>query len=117
MYDFIFFIMYNYQLEKGSSVAYAKFNATIILAFAIGLQCMDVIVIGKFFFDNTLVVSKVFSIILLTCLYIAIYYYYDDNRIEIKASAITYKPTVFRKLLVFCVIVACIVFVAVLSTK
>ena len=107
MYSFIMYIMYNYQKSKGSSDAFARFNASMITAFSIYIQLMLILVIlskTHFAVPKSFLRNNFEVVAMMVLLYMTVWRVFTRARINDNITKPKYTPTNFRKLMVFLII-------------
>ena len=120
MYNFIFYVMYNYQKSKSSSDAYSRFNGTLITTFEIMLQIILCLVVMEKIFkiqNSGLTQYPTLVLIFMFLIGILIFKFYNNVRIIKEAVQEKYYPTIFRKLIVFTMIVVPLFLIGFLSKK
>ena len=120
MYNFVFYVIYNYQKSRNKSNGFARYNAALVTSLIIVLQLLILItVIKKLIYPEIVFLLKNKFIIGLTFIGfgIAAYKYFDWTKIESKASNSVYSPTNFRKLIVFLIVAFSFTLIAILSKK
>jgi hypothetical protein len=105
MYNFIFYVMFNYQISKGSSFGYARFNASLILSLSILLHYLALLSIikgisGVSQYDKILT-NKVFMIVGLFGGCLLFVRHYNEEKIQNMKSNPVYLDSITNKLLVF----------------
>lgn len=89
MYDFIFYVIYNQQLQKAKSQKFARYNGSLIALVTFFFHIFLLLTIIKFFgninitiFGLLLKENRFLEVgFLVVCLGVA-YYFYNDKRIE-----------------------------------
>ncbi len=112
MYNFIFYVMYNYQMDKKSGGGYSRFNASLITALIVFMQLLLIEgVIEKYFTSGVKILfkNKIVTIALLGLMVILISKYYSSVKIQANAGKEKYTPTSIRKLIVFFAVVIFII--------
>jgi UDP-N-acetylmuramyl pentapeptide phosphotransferase/UDP-N-acetylglucosamine-1-phosphate transferase len=121
MHNFIFYVMYNYQITKGSTPKFARYNGSLILSISIVLQYLALISIVKHFFNISeyvhFLVSKITLILISAIIFFYFYKFYDEEKISDNTANPTYIDSVTNKLLVFLNIVISIAISIFLAKK
>ena len=120
MYNFIFFVMYNYQISKNESFEYGRFNGSLITGVGIYLQILVIFGFIKKFFYSDFIFSiqyKLLAIFFMIIIIILTYLYYNTRRINNNATRQIYSPTTWRKFLVFLFIAIPLSLILILAIK
>lgn len=85
MYDFIYYVIYKQQIEKGRSLGFSRYNGCLIVGFAVIVHIMFLFSILKIIFLNWFrdYIGKVNSGITFLFVFIIfglVFYYYNDTK-------------------------------------
>jgi hypothetical protein len=103
MYNFIYYVMYNFQKSKGGSDLYSRYNASAIIAFVLFTQIVLLTVILKRFFHINLglnYIPKVLIVASMVIIFMLVNIFYNKTKVQNAAGRESYSHTVPRKLLV-----------------
>jgi hypothetical protein len=125
MYSFIYFVIYNQQIQRGKSESFSRYNGSLIVSLAFGIHIMFILAIIKKirsyffnldFFTETKNTLTPFVFILM----ISTFFYYNKNRTDkilVKYSAIEKplsQPNIFK---VICIIFIPLAFIIAFTKK
>lgn len=120
MFNFIFFVVYNYFIYLGKSPGSARHNASAILALETSLVLVLTLEIIRHFNKGFQKYMLIFLfnpaiIVFVVAVGVLIYIYYNEVRISSNFEKKKYLASIPHKLSVFCIIAGSIISVAILS--
>jgi hypothetical protein len=123
MYNFIFYVMYNYNIERGRSTTSARHQATTLVTLEIFTNIMLILIICKRFYNTIgeglgfLNEYKILMFALMIGTGLLVFKYYSPDRIEANAGSTRYSNISIHKFLMFILIVFPIIVILLLSQK
>lgn len=87
MYNFIYYILYKHQINKGSSTTFASYNAALIVAFTLVVHAMFLFSVFKkifynWFKDHTPYISKNITAPVALLIMAGVFIYYNNIKTE-----------------------------------
>ena len=85
MYDFIYYIIYKQQIEKGRSLGFSRYNGCLIVAFAVIVHIMFLFSVLKTIFlnwfrDHIGKVNSGITFLFVFIVFFLIFYYYNNTK-------------------------------------